>query len=65
MGFRVHLPDGEGFEDYVFHGDATYEIDNGVLTVRDNEGNKTTYSPSAWWRVEERPGDYDVLDSVR
>jgi hypothetical protein len=65
MEFRVHVPDGEGFEALVFHGNSTYEIDNAVLTVQDEEGKRTTYSPSAWLRIEDGPGDYDVLDSVR
>jgi hypothetical protein len=65
MEFRVHLPDGEGFEEVMFHGNSTYEIHNAVLTVRDEEGKRTTYSPSAWLRIEERPGDYDLTQSIR
>jgi hypothetical protein len=58
MEFRVHVPDGEGFEELVFHEkNSTYEIDNAVLTVQDEEGKRTTYSPSAWLRIEDRPGD--------
>jgi hypothetical protein len=63
MNFRVHVPGGEDF----YHEGSTYHIGDGnaVLTVQSEDGDKVTYSPSAWLRIEERSGDYDVTESVR
>jgi hypothetical protein len=48
MEFKVYRTH-EGTEFY--RGEATYKIENGVLTVRDGE-RFIAYSPSGWERLE-------------
>jgi hypothetical protein len=63
MEFTVHLPDKETLN---YHGESRYMIgeNNAVLRVWNEDGEKMTYSPSAWLRIEESPSDTTRLDTV-
>lgn len=54
MDFTVQASDDEGRFSQSFGGDASYEVGpSGVLVIRDGKGQQLTYSPAAWFLVQE------------
>lgn len=54
MDFTLHAQDDNGRFRQDFTGEASYEVaPSGVLIVQDERGRQVTYSPGAWFVVEE------------
>ncbi len=54
MDFTLHALNDDGRFSQGFTGEASYEVGpSGALIVRDGRGKQFTYSPAAWFLVEE------------